>query len=451
MRVYFHTIGCRLNEAETEQWAQTLLDRGYLPADRPEDADAVVFNTCAVTAGANRKSRNLLNHLNRRNPQAKLVATGCHATLEPDATRAISGVDMLVPNQDKDQLVDRLDELFEATPLRPHAEPAATTEHTLFSRGRQRAFIKVQDGCRYRCTYCIVTLARGEERSRPIDSIVNEINQLTQSGVQEAVLTGVHVGGYGADLGTDLSGLVRAILADTDLKRLRFASVEPWDLPSGFFDLFADDRLMPHMHLPLQSGSDSVLRRMARRCRTADFAALAEQARTRVPDFNITTDIIVGFPGETGDEWARTCDFVQDVGFGHIHIFPYSSRAGTKAATLPDQIDHETKSARVKELQCIAADLKHRTLQQAIGRTFEVLWEEPATDDQGNTVLSGYTPGFLRTRCQDHPNPSACENTLQRVQATGVDETGAVLEVRPVDEPRCPTTAAARVIPLKAI
>jgi threonylcarbamoyladenosine tRNA methylthiotransferase MtaB len=184
-------------------------------------------------------------------------------------------------------------------------------ETSLFTRGRQRAFIKVQDGCRYRCTFCIVTVARGEEASRAIQTVVNEINELHQQGITEAILTGVHLGGYGSDLGINLSDLIKAILAETDIPRLRLGSLEPWELPDDFFELFHNPRLMPHLHLPLQSGSDSVLRRMARRCKTEEFSAIVQQLRAKIPHFNITTDIIVGFPGETEQEWQESFNFIK--------------------------------------------------------------------------------------------------------------------------------------------
>ena len=214
----------------------------------------------------------------------------------------------------------------------------------LFARGRQRAFVKVQDGCRYACTFCVTTLARGEERSRPIEEVVELVDRLAESGVREVLLTGVHLGGYGSDQSTDLAALLRALLAYTRMPRIRLGSLEPWDLPPDLWELFADPRLMPHLHLPMQSGSDAVLRRMARRCKTAEFARLAELGRAAVPGLNLTTDIIVGFPGETDEDWQRTLAFVESIGFGDVHAFAYSPRAGTRAATLPDQVDADVEA-----------------------------------------------------------------------------------------------------------
>ncbi len=428
MQVYLQALGCRLNEAELETWADQFREHGVTLAPTIESAQVAVLNTCAVTAEAVRKSRQTLHRLHRSNPQAKIVVTGCHATLSSEEVAGELGVDLVVDNADKDSLVA----LAREAGLVPTMPEIATTpaEPSLFLRNRQRAFIKVQDGCRYRCTYCIVTSLRGDERSRPIQEVVDEINRLAAFGVQEAVLTGVHVGGYGSDTDSSLSELVRAILADTDLPRLRFASVEPWDLPPDFWSLFQNPRLMPHMHLPLQSGSDTVLRRMARRCKTAEFEALIESARAQVKDFNVTSDIIVGFPGETEAEWAQTLETVERIGFGHLHIFNYSRREGTKAARLPDPVDKQTRAERSRELHALSARQKADYQQQFIGRTVEVLWEGKRIDlGDGTTLLSGYSDNYLRVHCAVENNrlPNAPVSQV-RLQAVEDSPRGAVLK-----------------------
>jgi len=222
----------------------------------------VVVNTCAVTTEATKKSRKLMNRLHRENPQSKVVVSGCYATLEEEQVALRSGVDLVVNNADKDNLPSRVMDAFSSNTMPLNAmEP---DQSSLFLRGKHRAFIKIQDGCRYRCTFCIVTVARGQERSRSLSELVSEVNNLHQQGIEEIVLTGVHVGGYGSDIESSLYELVRSLLSETDIPRIRFASVEPWDLPETFFALFENKRLMPHMHLPLQSGADSVLRRTSK-------------------------------------------------------------------------------------------------------------------------------------------------------------------------------------------
>ncbi len=395
MKVHLRALGCRLNEAELEQWSTAFQAQGHDIYHEAQDADVVVLNTCAVTNDASRKSRNLINRLNRENPTARLVVTGCHASLEPEQVADTHGVDLVVSNDKKSSLPEIVMDKFipDTMPLRA----TAPQEIAVFNHHRQRAFIKVQDGCRYRCAFCIVTHARGNEVSRSEKEIIDEINFLHTQNIQEAVITGVHVGGYGTDIDSNLYRLVKRILADTDIPRLRFASVEPWDLGDNFFALFDNNRLMPHMHLPLQSGSDTVLKRMSRRCNTRDFAALVAQARAAHESFNVTTDIIAGFPGETEFEWQETMDFVADVGFSHLHIFPYSPRSGTKAAKMPDQISHELKRQRCKQLSELGEKMKRDALSKALGSKTTVLWESPKPAEQtDHHCFHGYTENYLR-------------------------------------------------------
>lgn len=412
MSVYLKTLGCRLNEAELERWGQQFRSAGYTLVTAPEQAALVVINTCAVTTAAVRKSRQAIRQLARRNPQARLVVSGCYATLEPESVAAELGVDLVVANQDKDRLVEHVSRLLE----QPSAPVAATEPGSaaLFARGRSRAFIKVQDGCRYRCTFCITTVARGDERSHPISTIIEEINHYAATGVQEVVLTGVQLAGYGNDQGCDLAELLAAILDNTGIPRIRLGSLEPWGWPPHLLDLFADTRLQPHLHLPLQSGSDRILRRMARRCWRDDFLHLAEQAKAAIPELNITTDIIVGFPGETAADWQQTLDLVEQVDFGHLHIFPFSPRAGTRAAELPDPVSAETQQARVAELHALGQRLKSARLSRHIGWTGPVLWET----QQRHGRYWGYTPHYLRVAIP-RPVSGIRETRLSALDASG--------------------------------
>jgi threonylcarbamoyladenosine tRNA methylthiotransferase MtaB len=395
MNVFLHTLGCRLNEAELEAWTREFRGRGHQVVTAPEGAHVMVLNTCAVTREAARKSRKTTAQLHRKNPSARLVLTGCFAELEPDTAAALAGVDLVIGNLDKERLVERVEQelVVEAMPSQA-ADPDGTH---VYRETRTRAFIKVQDGCRNRCTFCIVTIARGAERSRPIPEIVAELNALGADGYQEAVLTGVHLGGYGADLGTDLATLVRALARDTDIPRLRLSSLEPWDLPEDFGALWDCPRLMPHLHLPLQSGSDAVLKRMARRCDTSSYAALVDRLRGSIPDLAITTDIITGFPGETDDEWAETLAFVESMRFSHVHIFTYSRRAGTTAARMAAHVPAELARARTRELHAVAAGLKAAHLEGLLGQIRPVLWEGSAqAAGAGMVRYAGYTDHYAR-------------------------------------------------------
>ncbi len=391
-RIQFLTLGCRLNEAEIQEWADACWRHGWelVAADTP--ADIIVFNTCAVTAAAGRKSRQLVRRQHRLHPQAQLVVSGCWATLEPAAAAREPGVTQIVVNQEKDQFIAQyLPPLEGGAPA--STDLALTTGSLpLVLRQRQRAFIKVQDGCRYQCSFCITTQARGAERSRSVAEVIAAIRRWEQAGIQEVVLTGVHLGGYRSADGADLTALVAQILAVTTVPRVRLGSLEPWDLTDDFWALFANPRLMPHLHLPLQSGSDAVLRRMARRCKTADFAQLVARGRALVPDLNLTTDVIVGFPGETAEDWQRTLAFVEAMAFGQIHIFNYSPRAGTAAATLPDAVAETIKQQRSAELHALARQLTQQVLKAQCGLRVTVLCEGA---EGAAAQRFGYTPNYL--------------------------------------------------------
>ena len=391
-RVLLQSLGCRLNEAELQSWAEGFRRRGFAIAAAGEPADLVVVNTCAVTAEAARKSRKMLRRARRASPRARVVVSGCLSALEGEALARQEGLDLVVANQDKDRLVEIAADSL-GLPLLPDSasEPAALP---LFARGRQRAFVKVQDGCRHACTFCVTTIARGAERSRPLDDVVSAVARLAAQGIGEVVLAGVHLGGYGRDRGTHLGHLIRALLARTEIPRIRLGSLEPWDLPDGFWGLFADPRLMPHLHLPMQSGADSVLKRMARRCKTATFARLAERGRAAVPGLNLTTDIIIGFPGETDAEWQETLGFVAAMGFGQVHAFGYSPRAGTRAAELPGRVDAETQRRRAHELAALETRLRRALLARQTGKRLEILLEAraPAGLPDGGF---GYSPAYL--------------------------------------------------------
>lgn len=419
MFVALKTLGCRLNEAEIEKWSQDFLRFGYNLTRDVEQADVVVINTCAVTQEAVKKSRQLIRKSQRNNPRAKLVVSGCYGTLEPSVQQEISGIDLLVENQDKDKLADLTrDKLF------PESMPRIATEAgetALFQRGRNRAFIKVQDGCRYRCTFCIVTVARGVERSKSIESVIDEINLVHSQGVQEVVLSGVHIGGYGSDSGTDLSALIQSVLENTDIPRIRLGSVEPWDLGESFFTLFDNPRFMPHLHLPLQSGNDFVLRRMGRRCLSRDYFNLIEHARKYVPDFNVTTDVIVGFPGESQHYWEQSLRFIEDCEFSHVHIFPYSKRQGTKAATFDGQIPSATRKLRVQELHKLAEKMRRANIEKLLHHRYQVLIENRVQTEPGTQAFyQGYTNNYHKVKIR-LDNKMDHGNQIYKVKITDID------------------------------
>ncbi|MDQ7050505.1 MAG: tRNA (N(6)-L-threonylcarbamoyladenosine(37)-C(2))-methylthiotransferase MtaB [Enterobacterales bacterium] len=393
MKVYLTSLGCRLNEAELQTWSKDFSKLGIAVTSDRDEANLMVINTCAVTGEAARKSRQAIRRLHRSNPSAKLVVTGCYASLEKQQAQEILGVDLIVANSDKENLAAKSRELLDWSSMPVAAsEPQAAA---LFARNRERAFIKIQDGCRYRCTYCIVTIARGEEKSRSIKEIIEEIHSIESQGIQEIVITGVHVGGFGSDNETSLYQLVQSILEQTTIPRIRFASVEPWDLQDDFFELFRNPRLLPHMHLPMQSGSDKILKKMSRRCKMDSFLSLIKKARSVVPGFNITSDIIVGFPFETEEDFQASIELVEQAEFGHVHTFAFSKRAGTKAAGLEQQVEESIKKRRSQAMHQCAAKVKKQQLLQLLGQQVDVLWEGRGKKlENGLRKFYGYTPNY---------------------------------------------------------
>ncbi|MDY6953007.1 MAG: tRNA (N(6)-L-threonylcarbamoyladenosine(37)-C(2))-methylthiotransferase MtaB [Thermodesulfobacteriota bacterium] len=392
MRVYLKSLGCKLNQSEMESLARQFVAAGYELVGSAETADLCVLNTCTVTHVAARKSRQAIHRLRRLNPDAHLVVTGCYAELAAEPFEA----DLVVGSEDKARLL----ELVQAASSRQSAtEPSGPAANARPAFARTRAFVKIQDGCDNACTYCIVRVARGRQRSRPRDEVLGEVRARVSEGYKEVVLTGVHVGAYGRDADGDsqdsLPSLVTAILAETAVLRLRLSSIEPWDLSPDFFELWRDPRMCRHLHLPLQSGCDATLRRMGRRYSTDTFAQLVTTAREAIPGVAITTDLIVGFPGESEEEFAASREFVSGMAFARLHVFPYSMRPGTVAAAMPHQVPHAVKKARAKQMTDLGRRGAMRFRQVFTGRTLEVLWEHRGVSGQGRT-WSGLTDNYIR-------------------------------------------------------
>jgi threonylcarbamoyladenosine tRNA methylthiotransferase MtaB len=393
MKVYLDTVGCRLNQSEIEAYARQFRLAGHELVSDPRTADLAVINTCAVTAEAASDSRQKIRQVQRMGA-LRTVVTGCWSTLQPGAAAALPGVSRVIANPDKDRLVPLLLELpehaFDLEPVERQPLPGL--------RMRTRAFIKAQDGCDNRCTFCVTTLARGPGRSRPIAEVIADVQAAVQGGAQEAVLTGVHLGSWGKDLGENLHlrHLVQAVLRETDLPRLRLSSLEPWDLDAGFFELWQDARLCRHLHLPLQSGSAATLRRMARKTTPRDFARIMSAARSLVTDMAITTDIIVGFPGESEAEFQESLDFVQAMSFAGGHVFTYSAREGTAAARMPGQIPLAVRKQRNALMRAVLAESAAAYRSAFSGRVLEVLWESATALHADGWQLSGLTGNYLR-------------------------------------------------------
>jgi threonylcarbamoyladenosine tRNA methylthiotransferase MtaB len=394
MRVRLDSIGCRLNIGEIEAMARKLTAAGHRIVGPGETADLCIFNSCTVTAAADRKSRKILRQLRTSFPEAAIVATGCFAELSAEETRGL-GADLVVGNQHK----DRLPVLLEEHGMLRRDRPAVGARADAMPGARHtRAFLKIQDGCDNHCAFCVVTIARGAGRSREPADVIAEIRLLRDLGYLEVVLSGVHLGSYGHDLGDrrGLEHLVARILEETDLPRLRLSSLEPWDLREHFFELFANPRLLPHLHIPLQSGCDATLVRMARRSSRGEFAALVAAARSAVPGVSISTDILVGFPGETDNEFRDSLAFVGEMEFSRLHIFCYSRREGTRAAVMPDQVPGDVARERSRAFHSLGSRLELAYARRFVGDSRPVLWEQGEVFGDG-LRWSGLTDNYIRT------------------------------------------------------
>ena len=397
MKIFFDTIGCRLNQAEIETLARQFRRAGHEIVAEAAEADLAVVNTCIVTSAAASDSRAAIRRANRSGV-GEVVATGCWATLEPKKAAELPGVRKIIPNQQKDSLVADLlglpQEFFDLEPLARQPLPGL--------RQRTRAFVKAQDGCDNACTFCITTAARGASRSRSIDDILADIRSALDGGTKEIVLTGVHLGSWGLDFPSrqGLSDLVSDLLSHTSVPRLRLSSLEPWDLDADFFLLWQDQRLCRHLHLPLQSGSAGVLRRMARKTTPDSFAALVDSARSAIPDVAITTDVIVGFPGETEQEFTETLAFVKAMNFSGGHVFTYSARPGTPAARMKGHIRGDVAKVRSAALRTVFAESAEAYQRKFVGKTMTVLWEAADQLNGNGWQLEGLTDNYLRVVTQ---------------------------------------------------
>jgi len=442
MKVYLDTIGCRLNQSEIESMARQFRAAGHEIVANAEEADMAVVNTCTVTSKAAADSRGAVRRIARAGVN-EIVATGCWATLQPDDAAALPNVLSVVENARKDNLVPETlnlqPETFDLEPIAREPLPGL--------RQRTRAFIKVQDGCDNHCTFCITTVARGEGRSRSLADVIVDVQSALDGGTKEIVLTGVHLGSWGQDLSTfastssarrlktgwdtHLRELVKAILRETDTPRLRLSSLEPWDLDADFFHLWEDERLCQHLHLPLQSGCDETLKRMARKTTPASYRDLVTAARQIMPDAAITTDVIAGFPGETDEEFAESLDFIKEMNFAGGHAFTYSPRPGIAAMRLRGQTRHEVRKERNAILRDMFEEGSKAYRQRFLGQRMSVLWESTTQLDGQGWQMSGLTGNYLRVKATS-PQPLWNEISQVEMQENGDNELhGMILNIDP--------------------
>ena len=396
LSVMMETHGCKLNQADTQLLSRELGSAGFTVSQSIEDADVYVLNTCTVTHVADRKARQAVRAAKRRNPNSLIVVTGCYAQRAPDDLRSMPEIDLVAGNVDKPALVRMIGKLTSG----PDSACAVGDDQALSQvlRIRSRAMVKIQEGCDQVCAYCIVPTVRGRERSIPVDDIVATANSYADMGCQEIVLTGTQLGSYGFDLeNADIADLVRSLLERTEAPRIRISSLQPQDISEELLKLWEDPRLCPHFHVPLQSGSDSILKKMRRRYTSAEFQRSVRRIKERVPGVSVTADVIVGFPGETESDFQDSADACMEAGLSSAHVFPYSIRPGTSAAYFKGQVDSKVKSRRVKELGAVVDNLARQFREASIGQTRRILWERASPSDEGTAWL-GLTDNYLKAR-----------------------------------------------------
>ena len=390
--VAIHTHGCKLNQADSQTLAREFREAGYQLVHPSAQADVVVLNTCTVTATADSKARQFLRAARRRNPDAVVVATGCYAQRAPAELEDLPGVSLVIGNTGKQSLLESVQQSIPQA----DAPPAPMQEDLREAIGRTRAMVKIQEGCDQVCAYCIVPKVRGRERSIPPEDIVSQINRHSAEGIREVALTGTQLGSYGFDLeGMTLVGLLQLILAETRVERLRVSSLQAHEITEDLLGLWRNSRLMPHFHIPLQSGCDTTLRAMRRRYDTDRFATAVESVRSLYPFAGVTTDIIVGFPGESAADFSESIDFVRAMRFSDIHAFPYSPRPGTSAVYLGGHVHEEDKRARMGEMLSLSAESRLDFRQSQLGSLRSVLWEK-VSGSSGR--WTGLTDNYLRVR-----------------------------------------------------
>lgn len=406
-KIAFYTLGCKVNQADTASMENLFLRSGHQLVSFDGEADVYIINTCVVTNTGQRKSRQTIHRAIRKNPNALIVVTGCYPQTAAEEVKAIAGVDMIIGNQDRAQIVQLVEERLahrQTDTLDAVHKLTASTAFEEMAAGditdKTRAFLKIQEGCNQFCTYCIIPYARGPLRSRSLESISTETQRLISAGFKEIVLIGIHLGCYGKENpdGPTLYDAVKTVLDVPGVQRLRLGSLESVEVEPRLLTLMQEDaRFCRHLHLPLQSGCDKTLQAMHRPYTTAKFKTLLADIKTRVPDIAITTDVIVGFPGETEADFETTCKFAESCGFSKMHIFPFSARKGTPAEKFAGAVTEAVKKERADILGRIDETMHKTFLQDMVGKKAEVLFEQPAGEDYFEGLTGNYQRVFVKS------------------------------------------------------
>lgn len=398
---YIDTLGCKLNQAESEELCRNFMQKGAFLTTSIQEADCYILNTCAVTQEAERKARQFLRKARTLNPSARICATGCYTKRKPEEIESIGGVAAL----HKDDLVALI-----SSYLSPSENPYR--EFLYGSIPRTRTMLKIQEGCNYKCAYCIVPSVKGRELSIPPDQIVDAVKKRAKEGYKEVVITGTRVGSYSYN-GYNLKDLLSSILRDASIERIRLSSLQPQEINEDLLSLWKDERLCPHFHVPLQSGSERILQKMGRRYSAADYVRCIDLLREHVPEARITTDIIVGFPEEGDSEFQESLAICHKIDFSKIQVFPFSPRAGTPAAGKGNQVDGKIKKERAAQMLNLSRVLQKKNLERYIGKTCSVLWEKAV--DKG--LWSGLSESYIRVYCRSLEN---LRNWISSVKISGL-------------------------------
>lgn len=414
----FYTLGCKVNQYETEAVIDIFLDNGYQIVDFSEAADVYIVNSCTVTNEAARKTRQIARRAKRRSPDSLVAIVGCYTQAFPDEVSQIEEIDFVMGSNNKSEILNKAEEMLAGkkvkTELKEYKELRDYEELNLKRLSNTtRANVKIEDGCNQFCSYCIIPYARGPVRSRRKEDVVAEIKKLSQQGVKEIILTGTHLGAYGSEKGNPkaLTELMQSLTEIESLKRVRLSSIEGTEIEQGMMDLIAEkDIFCPHLHLPLQSGSDQILNAMQRPYTVAEFKETVSELRERIPDLALTTDVIVGFPGETEETFAKTIEVVKEIAFAKVHVFPYSAREGTPAAEM-EQLNGNIVTEYSKKLRLVNEALMLDYQKKFLGEKREVLIEE--VRDHRTDLLTGYTDNYLKVLVD---GPDSLKNELVEVK-----------------------------------
>lgn len=403
-KVAFYTLGCKVNQYETEAMRELFEKNGDQIVNIEDVADIYVINTCTVTNVGDKKSRQFVRKCKRMNPEALIAVVGCYSQIAPDEIKNIEGVNLVLGTNDRNRIVELLENV-KVNEQKAHVANIMDIrefEEMTVDRieGKTRAFLKIQEGCNQYCAYCIIPYARGPIRSRDPQNVLDEVKRLVSNGFSEIVLTGIHVASYGKDLkNVSLIELIKMVHSVEGLHRIRLSSIEPTLLTDSFVkELSKLKKVCPHFHISLQSGSDLTLKRMNRKYSTTEYRSIVENLRAYLPNASITTDIIVGFPGETKEEFEETCQFVKDIAFSQVHVFKYSPREGTPAATMECQIDGNTKNQRSEQLIKIAEQTEIQYVRNNIGKETTMIVERIIEKDNN---VEGLTPNYLRVTAKN--------------------------------------------------